>query len=347
VADYTAILSQRLVEVSDTSVEPVLVPAGKSSVETIEVGFPVVDVSGKQSDAMVADTVRKLAGDANGHAMVLLEYVGYGYAKRGAPLWLVRGLSRVCGEDGVPLVTMVHEVRASNWKPWTSTFWLSPVQGYIAAQLARMSRAVVTNRIPSAQWLRSRTSDGTTVHVQPVFSNVGEPERIPPFDERSSQAVVFGGGAMKNRLYDTLEHSQRQLLRDLSIDRIVDLGATDGIPDSVAGIPVDGHGIQPASTISAQLQQARIGLLQYPVDYLTKSGIWASYAAHGLPSLVISDPARSDPLEENCHFLRANPDGELSEKPDLKGVGNQARRWYQSHAHSKQAARTFDDLVRS
>jgi len=156
VADYTAILSQRLVEVSSSSVESVLMHAGKTPTEAIEVNFPVVDLSGAQSAVTLADTVRDLANEADGDAVVLLEYVGYGYAKRGAPLWLVRGLSRVCGNNGVPLVTMVHEVRASNWKPWTSTFWLSPIQGYVVAQLARMSRAVVTNRIPSAEWLRSR-----------------------------------------------------------------------------------------------------------------------------------------------------------------------------------------------
>ena len=346
VADYTSILSRRLVEVSSGNIEPVLIPAGKMSPEAIDVGFPVVDLSGRQSPSMLADTVRDLADKVDGHAVVMLEYVGYGYAKRGAPLWLVRGLSRVCGEDGIPLVTMVHEVRASSWKPWTSTFWLSPVQSYVAARLARLSRAVVTNRSLSAEWLRSYVQNGTPVRVQPVFSNVGEPDDVPPFDEREPYAVVFGGEAMKKRLYDTLESTTR-LLKKAGVDRIVDLGQSNDPPASVGGIPVETRGIQPAEAISTHLRRARIGLLRYPVDYLTKSGIWASYAAHGLSAAIVSDSAPTS-LEEGKHFLRVDPNmGAAGDPEPLTDVGRNARRWYQSHAHSKQAARTFDTLIRS
>jgi len=343
VADYTAILSRRLVEESDGTVEPMLVHAGKQSAEAIEVDFPTVDLSGECSASALADTVEQLVDGAKGAAVVLLEYSGYGYARRGAPLWLEWGLRRVCGADGVPLVTMFHEIRASNWKPWTSTFWLSPVQGYVAARLARLSRAVVTNREPSAEWLRDRVDGDTPVRTQPVFSNVGEPDFLTAFEERESHVVVFGGGAMKNRLYETLGHVQ--VLSDLGIDRLVDLGAIDEPLNSVGDIPVEAHGIQPASAISAHLQRARIGLLQYPVDYLTKSGIWAAYAAHGLPCLVVSEPAPSDPLEEGRHFLRADPEGSISEIPDLEAVGRRAREWYRAHARSENAAYLFASLM--
>jgi hypothetical protein len=343
VADYTAILSRRLVEVSDGAVELVLVHAGNQSADAIEVDFPSVDLSGQCSALALTETVERLAGEAAGPAVVLLEYSGYGYAKRGAPLWLVRGLRRVCGSDGVPLITMFHEISASNWKPWTSTFWLSPVQSYVAARLACLSRDVVTNRQPSAEWLWNRVDGKTPVHTQPVFSNVGEPDAFSSFEEREPHAVVFGGGAMKNRLYEMLRSSQ--FLSGLGIDRVVDLGATDETPDSVAGISVEAHGIQSASTISAHLQRARIGLLQYPVDYLTKSGIWAAYAAHGLPCLVVSESAPSDPLEEGHHFLRADPEGLISKISDQEAVGRRAWERYRAHAHSESAARLFHALI--
>jgi len=343
VADYTTILSRRLVKVSGGGIEPVLVHGGEQSAEMIDMDFPVENLSGQCSAAALAQTLERLAVETDGRTVVLLEYSGYGYAKRGAPWWLARGLRRVCGTDGKQLLTMFHEISASSLKPWTSTFWLSPVQAYVAARVARLSRAVTTNREPSAEWLRARVDEDTPVRTQPVFSNVGEPDSLPAFADRDSHAVVFGGGAMKNRLYETLRQSQ--LLAGFGVDRVVDLGSTDKNPDSVADIPVETHGIQPASRISTHLQRARIGLLQYPVDYLTKSGIWAAYAAHGLPCVVVSESAPSDPLEENRHFLRANQDGVLSDAPDLEAVGRRAREWYRGHAHSENAARLFHSLI--
>jgi hypothetical protein len=117
-------------------------------------------------------------------------------------------------------------------------------------------------------------------------------------------------------------------------------------PSTVGNIPVEARGIQPASTISRHLRRASIGLLHYPVDYLTKSGIWASYAAHGLPAGIVSKAAASC-LTEGKHFLRINAE-EKSEYDSTKlaAIGMSARRWYQSTAHSKQAAHIFYRLIR-
>jgi hypothetical protein len=343
-ADYATILNQRLVDVSNGALEPVMVHAGKTPAETIEVDVPVADVSGSQSAAILANTIRELTDDTPGRTVVLLEYSGYGYAKRGAPLWLVRGLSRVCESDGVPLVTMFHEIRASSWKPWKSTFWMSPLQTFVATRLARSSQAVVTNRYPSFEWIQSVVAGSTEAHTQPVFSNIGEPDCIPEFTARDSYAVAFGGAAMKKRLYDSSD-AIIQLLENAGIHRIVDLGRMQNPPSTVGNIPVEARGIQPASTISRHLRRASIGLLHYPVDYLTKSGIWASYAAHGLPAGIVSKAAASC-LTEGKHFLRINAE-EKSEYDSTKlaAIGMSARRWYQSTAHSKNAARIFEKLL--
>ncbi|MFZ4728709.1 MAG: glycosyltransferase family 1 protein, partial [Pseudanabaena sp.] len=68
---------------------------------------------------------------------VLLHYVGYGYAKRGCPVWLVDGIQR--WKNLYPdrlLVTMFHELHASGTPPWTSSFWLSPLQKNLVTRLA-------------------------------------------------------------------------------------------------------------------------------------------------------------------------------------------------------------------
>ena len=158
VADYTAILSQRLVEVSDGTVEPVLMHAGNQPAEAIDVPFPVEDLSGECSATALAQAIERLAAEADGRAVVLLEYSGYGYASRGVPLWLARDLRQVCGEDGVPLITMFHELYATG-PPWTSAFWMAPLQQHVAAQLARMSAGIVTNRKSGVSWLQKHRAN--------------------------------------------------------------------------------------------------------------------------------------------------------------------------------------------
>lgn len=344
IADYTAILSRRLVEAADGAVKPVLVWAGWKQAAPPQVDFPCVDLGGRCSATALTKTVSRLASGATGRAVVLLEYSGYGYAKRGAPLWLLRGLQQACGDGSLPLVTMVHELYATG-PPWTSAFWMSPVQRYVAARLARLSCAVVTNREGSAAWLRRCVPPDTPLKVQPVFSNVGEPESLPPFEARGPYAVVFGSQGMKKRLYKALDVSHGQWLRQAGVERVMDLGVPpDGV--SYAGdIPIEKQGVQPISAISAYICQARVGLLHYPVDYLTKSGVWSSYAAHAVPTVVISASAASGALEEGRHFMRLTTKEAGQECPNLAALGCNARSWYQAEAASCRAARVFESLM--
>ena len=68
---------------------------------------------------------------------VILHYVGYGYAKRGCPGWLVKGLSEwKASSPKKRLITMFHEVAASG-SPWTSAFWLSGLQHQLAKVISR------------------------------------------------------------------------------------------------------------------------------------------------------------------------------------------------------------------
>jgi hypothetical protein len=92
-------------------------------------GFPVSQVSDRSFDALLT----LLSNDHS--SSILLHYVGYGYAQRGCPVWLVDGLQR--WKSLFPkrsLVTMFHEIAASG-PPWTSAFWLSPLQKSLAARL--------------------------------------------------------------------------------------------------------------------------------------------------------------------------------------------------------------------
>ena len=343
IADYTAILSRRLVEVSGGSVVPTLIRAGwKGDSPTPETEFNTVDCAGECNPAALACTIRDHADSAD-RTVVLLQYSGYGYAQRGAPWWLVRGLHQACEEASVPLITMFHELYAVG-PPWTSAFWLSPAQRYIAARLAHMSQAMVTNRAKSADWLRRYVASGTPVHVQPVFSNVGEPDEVLPYEERDAYAVVFGGRSMKQRLYTALTQEHIHQLLAAGVERIVDIGTPGEAPESVHGCPVEEHGFIKAKTISTWLQHARVGLLHYPTDYLTKSGIWSSYVAHGVLPVIFSSPRSIHLIEKDKHFVRWS----VGKHCSLASAGISARmlwHWYQEHACSGNAAHRFLDAM--
>jgi hypothetical protein len=337
VADYTAILSRRLVEVSDGAAEPMLIHAGKQIVDSIEVDFPTVDLSGECSATALAETIDRWTGEAEGRVVVLLEYSGYGYAKRGAPLWLARGLQRVCGEGGVPLVTMFHEISTSG-PVWTRAFWFSPIQSWVAGRIAQLSGGVMTTHPAGADELANSLSGHTPVEVCPVFSNVGEPEERPTLDERPYRAVVFGGQRTKMTVYDTHRAGAQQCLNRWEIDIVCDVGNPEAAVRDTLSQEVEVYGYRPAEDISRLLLGARIGLMHYPAAYATKSGVLAAYMAHGVIPVLLNPEPLGGKLKAGTHFVtvkhsmhKSNPEGDPC-------IAENAAAWYDEHAHSRHTA---------
>src|SRR5207244_7950676 len=69
---------------------------------------------------------------------VLLHYVNYGFQKRGVPFRLLSILRALRRQHRNKLVTIFHELYASG-PPWTSAFWLRPVQIHLAKSVACLS----------------------------------------------------------------------------------------------------------------------------------------------------------------------------------------------------------------
>jgi len=64
---------------------------------------------------------------------IILHYVGYGYAKRGCPTWLIKALECWKRENSKnKIITMFHEIYAESQYPWTTAFWLSYIQKKIS-----------------------------------------------------------------------------------------------------------------------------------------------------------------------------------------------------------------------
>jgi hypothetical protein len=276
-------------------------------------------------------------------ATVLVHYVNYAYQRRGCPAWLVRGLTRWRREGaGRRLVTIFHEVYA-NGLPWQSSFWLSPVQRWLARELVAWSDAAVTSLDLYIRRLGGARVAGK-VEVWPVFSNLGEPADPPPYRSREPRLAVFGGPGTRRRAYAEWGEALAACCRELAIEEIWDIGPPadrSAVPAVVAGIPVQRHGALPAATVSDLLLRCRAGFLAYPAGFLTKSGIFAAYCAHGL--LPVCAGAAPEPP-------RDTPAGKICWRPgtdrDPQAIARAARTWYEGHSLDRQTE-MFRRLVSS
>ena len=274
---------------------------------------------------------------------VLLHFAGYGYQKRGIPLWLAGGLKDLRRRrPGVPLLTIFHELYATG-RPQQSAFWLCPVQQQIARSILKLSSAAITptnlSRRRLEKWLSG--NNGKAITTMPVFSNVGEPGRgLHPF-ARAPTAVIFGLTGVEDRLFGIYRSGLERVVPALGIESILDVGPrSSSLPSTLAGAPVISKGALPPTVVSRLLQEARFGIVAYPVDVIGKSGVFAAYAAHGVVPIVLSDADRLaslDGLRPNEHFLDGIRFSTGQSAGDLDSIQSELFDWYTSHALPAQA----------
>ena len=256
----------------------------------------------------------------------LLHYSGYGFAKRGAPLWLLHKLEN----DRAKIKTLgifFHELYAFGM-PWNSSFWLSPVQRHIAIRLAKLSDFWITNREGSAQWLE-RFAGNKPHAVMPVFSNIGE---MPSYSSvRAPKVVVFGGVALRRATYQAAGESLFVWANQQGFE-LHDIGPAINDPllaKSLNHAGVIEHGCLNAEDVSKQLADASFGVVVYPVNYVAKSGVFAAYCAHGVcPILISKSNVEADGLVAGHHYLTGMPDAKVNSNTT---VGQKAWEWYQPH----------------
>lgn len=258
---------------------------------------------------------------------VILQFSGYGFEKRGIPLWLLHELEKR-RKHFRTLGVFFHELYAFG-PPWSSSFWLSPLQRHISRRLAEMSNFWMTNRQGSAQWLE-RVS-GTKPHATlPVFSNVGE--LVAPRQIRSAKVIVFGSAGLRLATYNAAGNKLFAWAEQASL-QIHDIGAPISDPqvnDSLRDRGVVLHGHLDEKEISSAMADAMFGLLAYPIDYVAKSGVFAAFCAHGMCPVLISEKyGQSDGLVANLHYLPNIPNSETFFNP--LEIGQTAWAWYKTH----------------
>jgi hypothetical protein len=275
---------------------------------------------------------------------LFLHYSNYGFEARGCPLWLPGFLASVARSwPGSRLLTFFHEVYATG-PPWRSSFWLFPVQRWIAQRVASASHRVATNLELYARILRPWTGR-ERIPVMPVFSTVGEPDRVPPLSERPARLAVFGSAGLRRRAWSELKGALETSCRALGIDEVLDIGPPTELPGGRLGSSrIERCGILPASQVSDLLLSSRAGFLAYPPAYLAKSTVFAAFAAHGLATLCAWPQASAGgPLAAGEHYI-ATDDRESSAVEHFAAVASRARAWYTEHSLPRQVA-TFGELL--
>jgi hypothetical protein len=344
VGDYALNLARQLRR--DFSIETHFLVGDPSWTGNKEIeGFPISQVTVHSATTLLS----LLATYDQQSVTILLHYVGYGYAKRGCPLWLVDGLQRWRTKDNNRvLVTMFHEVYASG-PPWTSAFWLSPLQRNLAARLTQLSDRCLTSKQYHADILY-KLSQGiqTQIPTLPVFSNIGEPQQVPPLVKRERRLVVFGGRSNRLRVYSQSLAELELACKLLEIKEIWDIGLSTGLTLSkVNGVPIVEMGQQSAPEISNILLNSLAGFFDYPTDFLAKSTIFAAYCAHGvLPISPQGHTMQVDGIVAGKHYwIPTQQTTSLKDVADVQAIADNAYSWYQSHHLSVQATIFASHLV--
>lgn len=271
-----------------------------------------------------------------GPAGVLLHYAGYGYQKRGCPIWLVSGIARWLARGGGRRIsTFFHEVNAFG-PPWRSSFWLSPLQRRLAAALAAASSGIATS-LPLYRDVLHRWVPGRPIAVLPVFSAVGEPAEPPPLASRGRRIIVFGGAGTRLRAFREHRADLEAACDALGTQEVLEIGPLgENLPITVGGRPVRRLGVLPAAEVEALLLGSVCGFLAYPPAFLPKSTVFAAYCANGMVP-VCASPGRDGggPLVPGVHYLPPRPARSLGEA-DLQAVAGRARAWYLEHSLERQ-----------
>jgi hypothetical protein len=327
VGDYAWLLSQNLAARHQLSTQFITCDPIESAIE---------DPSQIQLPQRSADALLTILDKFDNIDTLLLQYVGYGYAKRGCPLWLLAALTKWRkARSSRRLVIMFHEVYASSNLPWSSQFWTSPIQKQIAQDLINLSDRVITNSQIFANTISKLSSKhDDKISILPIFSNVGECSAPIPLKERNPWLVTFGNSGFRRSIYTNSVEQVTSICQQLGIEEIYDIGHNSAeIVRQIPGVKVNPMGILPATEISQIFGMAQVGFINYPIPYIAKSGIFAAYASHQICSVFdlhnLGD--NQDGIRLNEHYWSI---GEVGASIDLdlaQSIANNAYQWYNRH----------------
>ena len=282
---------------------------------------------------------------------VLLQYVNYGYQKRGVPFRLLKILRQLQSQHRGKLLTVFHELYASG-PPWRSEFWLQPLQIHIARSLARLSDECI---ISSESFLRElqRLVPDARIHLHPTPSGLGEPllsqDLIASRDPH--RWAIVGGTLLAERSLRSFADAMRSIPESITPRNLFVLGGSENsiIRSLLAriGIQTDYRPQVAAADASEILTTCSFAWIDYfhrqdvETSVILKSSAFATECAHAVIP-VFPHPGTPISINGNClpgPFFVGSKDSKVPSAEERPKVATKIYDWYRRYASS-------DSLVR-
>jgi hypothetical protein len=252
-------------------------------------GFHATKIAARSSNGLM-DAIAKCEAVIGAESVpLLLHFSPYGYQKRGYPLWLQRTLEEWPVEHQARLNTVFHELEVHSSRPWSSAFWVSPLQRNLIARISKLGNFRYTNaefyRHDLEEWGSGRMA------LIPNFSTVGEPETNPRFEDRGRDVVVFGRGAQRRANYKRGSDVLASLCRLIGAERIIDIGEpiADHTVADIEGFPIVRCGVLKVEEVNQWMAKSVASFITYPVPLLPKSSVYAVSCAHGTVPFIFDN----------------------------------------------------------
>ena len=287
-------------------------------------GRPIIQLSTDSPQAFVDAIPEQIQ-------WVMLHFSDYPYdPKRGAPVWLVNALALMKRERSLKLLIMFHEF--PSFYLLKKTFYRFPWQQSVAWNLAKLADVVITNNAVTKTMLAKRLHQ--PIINLPVFSNIGELEQPPLLKQRQRRLIVFGTAGRRARIYQRSQAMLINCCQRLGIEEVWDIGPSLQLEQTeVAGMPLVQKGKQSAEAISRLLSESIAGIVHSTDNgRLAKSGVFATYCAHGLVPIVTQKQSPLlDGLDANVQFLFAGLQGQQLAIEQMQAIADAAHYWYGNH----------------
>jgi hypothetical protein len=331
VGDYALYLAQNLKKQWQIETEFIVCDPSWKSQPEIQ-GFRVTHLKERSTSAFL----QLIATHHPESTKIFLHYVGYGYARWGAPSWFIQALAAWRSQPNHELLTMFHELyNPPGHRPWKHMFWNSHIQQSLTKQLAQFTDHAVTSGQQYAATLdQFRGPHSQPTPFLPVFSTVGEPTQIPNWTDREPILVVFGQTMTKRRAYTETYAQLQSICERFQIQEVVDVGPSTGLTlTNIGTVPLREAGKLSIEAIGDLFGRSRIGFLNYNPHHLAKSTIFAAYCAYGLlPINTLRSHLSCDGITAGEQYWTLD---ETKNEPEK--IVEQAHEWYASHSLTAQA----------
>src|SRR5438105_7076648 len=278
---------------------------------------------------------------------VLLHYVNYGFQKRGVPFRLLSILRALREKHAGKFVTVFHELYASG-PPWTSAFWLQPLQIDLAKSVARLSDGCI---VSSDNFRREliRMVPHAEIELHPVPSGLGEPllsaDQIA--NRNPHQWAIFGGTGLAERSLRSFRQLMPRVPDSIAPQSLFVLGGAENQATRSLlvdlGIESDYRPRIAAADASEILKTCSFAWFNYfhrpdvETSVILKSSAFSSACAHAVISVF---PHRGSAISLDDDRL-PGPFFVASDRCEIPGADGRAKiaagiyDWYRRHASSE------------